>query len=115
MVLCIIVKKSIVKGGRSIVDLLHGLNAVQREVVTHTEGFVRVIARAGSGKTRVLSQRFAYCSTSWASCPDASCVSSLPTNMIEIRKTIKEPDYYLDINIKGKSPAGSLDLAGDFL
>lgn len=41
-------------------DILQGLNEAQREAVTATEGFIRVIAGAGSGKTRALSRRFAY-------------------------------------------------------
>ena len=41
-------------------DILQGLNEAQREAVTATEGFIRVIAGAGSGKTRALSHRFAF-------------------------------------------------------
>lgn len=41
-------------------DFLQELNPAQLEAVTNTEGFIRVVAGAGSGKTKALTYRFAY-------------------------------------------------------
>lgn len=41
-------------------DILEKLNDKQREAVLETEGYVRVIAGAGSGKTKLLVSRYAY-------------------------------------------------------
>jgi DNA helicase-2/ATP-dependent DNA helicase PcrA len=40
--------------------LKDNLNEQQLEAVTETEGFVRVIAGAGLGKTKALTTRYAY-------------------------------------------------------
>lgn len=41
-------------------DILKDLNDEQMEAVTTTEGYVRVIAGAGSGKTKALTHRYAF-------------------------------------------------------
>lgn len=41
-------------------DLLTNLNEKQQEAVVSTEGYLRVIAGAGSGKTKLLVSRYAY-------------------------------------------------------
>ena len=41
-------------------DILDKLNPEQLRAATTTEGYIRVIAGAGSGKTRALTARYAY-------------------------------------------------------
>ena len=41
-------------------DIFEGLNSRQKEAVTSTEGRIRVVAGAGTGKTKALTHRYAY-------------------------------------------------------
>ena len=41
-------------------SVLASLNEQQQNAVRHTEGYIRVMAGAGSGKTRTLTSRYCY-------------------------------------------------------
>ena len=69
--------------------LLARLNRAQHEAVTATEGYVRVIAGAGSGKTRALSHRFAYLVNELGILPgNILCVTFTNKSANEIRQRI---------------------------
>ncbi len=66
-----------------------GLNAEQKEAVTSTEGVIRVIAGAGSGKTRALSHRFAYLVNEMGILPEhLLCVTFTSKASNEMRRRI---------------------------
>ena len=64
-------------------DLFGNLNQTQRDAVTSTEGMIRVIAGAGSGKTRALTHRFAFL---------VNEVGILPGNILCVTFTNKAAD-----------------------
>ncbi|HJX59377.1 hypothetical protein A2V61_03790 [Candidatus Woesebacteria bacterium RBG_19FT_COMBO_47_8] len=54
--------------------LLSGLNPAQKQAVVHDKGPLLVLAGAGSGKTRVLTYRVAYCIATSKAEPENCCL-----------------------------------------
>ncbi len=71
-------------------DYLKFLNSAQLEAVTATEGYLRVIAGAGSGKTRVLVSRYVYLVQAYGIDPSSIlCVTFTNKAAGEMRGRIK--------------------------
>ncbi|MFW6140415.1 MAG: ATP-dependent helicase [Acidobacteriota bacterium] len=83
-------------------DLLKGLNPEQRKAVTHTQGPLLIIAGAGTGKTKVLTQRIAYLISAKYARPEqilAVTFTEKAANEMEERVDILIPYSYSFVNV----------------
>lgn len=70
--------------------ILDGLNEAQAQAVTSTEGYVRVIAGAGVGKTKALTNRYAYLVNELGISPsNILCITFTNKAANEMKKRIK--------------------------
>lgn len=78
-------------------DIFVNLNNKQTQAVRETEGYVRVIAGAGSGKTKLLVSRYAYLVTEYGIDPsNILCVTFTNKAAGEMKKRISKligPEY----------------------
>ena len=79
-------------------NILSDLNPQQLEAVTTTEGYVRVLAGAGSGKTKALTQRYAYLvETAGINPGSIMCVTFTNKAASEMKKRIRNLIGDLDL------------------
>lgn len=73
------------------IDIINELNEEQKEAVQTTEGYVRVIAGAGSGKTKALTNRYIYLvNTLGISTANILCVTFTNKAAREMKKRIRQ-------------------------
>lgn len=71
-------------------ELINKLNEKQYEAVVNTEGYIRVIAGAGSGKTKLLVSRYAYIVENYGIDPkNILCVTFTNKAAAEMKKRIR--------------------------
>ena len=82
-------------------SILQDLNPGQRAAVEATEGYIRVVAGAGSGKTKTLTRRFLYLVEALGiSTASVLCVTFTNKAAAEMKKRIRRtlPDRDLPIS-----------------